>query len=113
MKNSDVEAIELSISEAQQYVDRMNSLLALSKNKDFINLIERGYFEREASRLVLLKADNNMQKEEDQAGILRAIDAIGHFRQYLSQTMSVGRMMEKSLIEDQQTRREMLSEGEE
>ena len=83
----------------------------LSKNRDFNDVIDKGYFEEEASRLVLLKADPNLQKPEDQASIIRSIDAIGHFRQYLSTVVSMGRMMEKSLMDDMETRQELLVEG--
>ena len=108
--SDNIENIELSINVAKQYVDRMNSIYTLSKNKDFKDVIETGYFENEASRLVLLKADPTMQKPEDQAAILRSIDAIGHFRQYLGNVIQVGRMMEKSMMDDQDTRNELLAE---
>jgi hypothetical protein len=54
-----------------------------------------------------------MQKAEDQEAILKSIDAIGYFRQYLRTTISMGRMMEKSMIEDQKTRQELMGEGDE
>ena len=108
--SNEIENINISIEHAQKYVDKMNSVFNLSNNRDFKNVIEKGYFEEEASRLVLLKADPNLQKPEDQASIIRSIDAIGHFRQYLSNTITMGRMMEKSLAEDKQTRTELLAE---
>lgn len=112
MKNSSnsIENIEVSIDQATKTVNRMNSIFTLSKNKDFIDVIDKGYFVEEASRLVLLKADPNLQKPEDQASIIRSIDAIGHFRQYLSNCISIGRMMEKSLVDDIHTRDELLME---
>jgi hypothetical protein len=114
MKNASdsIENIEISIEHAQKYVNKMNSVFNLSKNKDFIDVIEKGYFEDEASRLVLLKADPNLQKPDEQASILRSIDAIGHFRQYLGSVINIGRMMEKSLIDDIETRNELLAEDE-
>jgi hypothetical protein len=108
--NNDLENLNVSIEEAEKYVSRMNNVLNLTKNKDFIELIEKGYFEREASRLVLLKADPNMQKEEDQVAIIKSIDAIGYLRQYLRNTIAIGRMMEKSLVEDQKTKVELMLE---
>ena len=107
-----IETIDIQIEQAKRHVQKMNSVFNLSKNKDFIDVIEKGYFEEEASRLVLLKADSNLQKPEDQASIIRSIDAIGHFRQYLGSVISIGRMMEKSLEEDSQTYQEMLGEDE-
>ena len=108
---TDIENIEVNIQEAQKFVDKMESLLALTKNKHFISIVDKGYFEQEASRLVLLRADPSMQKPEDQASILKSIDAIGSFRQYLYTTMQMGRMMEKSLKEDIAMRDEMLTNG--
>jgi hypothetical protein len=105
-----IETIDVSIAQAQKQVNKMNSIFNLSKNRDFIEVIEKGYFEEEASRLVLLKADPNLQKPEDQASIIRSIDAIGHFRQFLGTTISIGRMMEKSLSDDVQTKHELMSE---
>ena len=113
MKNASdtIENIEINIEHAKKYVNKMNSVFNLSKNRDFNDVIDKGYFEEEASRLVLLKADPNLQKPEDQASIIRSIDAIGHFRQYLSTVVSMGRMMEKSLMDDMETRQELLVEG--
>lgn len=109
---SQVETLEISITQAKKYVDKLNSVMNLLKNKDFNKFIEEGYFKQEASRLVLLKADPAMQKPEDQAAIIRSIDAIGSFRQYISNTIQMGRMMEKSMQEDEVTRDELLMESE-
>ena len=105
-----VENIDISIEHAKKGVNKMNSVINLSKNRDFIDVIEKGYFEEEASRLVLLKADPSLQKPEDQASIIRAIDAIGNFRQYLGSVIQIGRMMEKSLADDTETKHQMLKE---
>ena len=45
--SDNIENIELSINVAKKYVDRMNSVFTLSKNKDFKDVIETGYFENE------------------------------------------------------------------
>ena len=113
MKNASetVENIEISINHAIKHVNKMNNVLNLSKNRDFIEAIEKGYFEEEASRLVLLKADPNLQKPEDQASIIRSIDAIGHFRQYLHTVIQLGRMMERSIKDSEDTREEILAES--
>jgi hypothetical protein len=108
--STEIENIEVSIEHANKAVNKMTSVLALTKNKDFVSVVEKGYFEEEASRLVLLKADPSMQKAEDQEAIIKAIDAVGHFRQYLRTLIQLGRMMEKSLAEDIRTRDEMLAE---
>lgn len=111
-ENDNIENINISIEHAKKGVSKLNSVLNLSKNRDFIDVIEKGYFEEEASRLVLLKADPSLQKPEDQASIIRAIDAIGNFRQYLGSVIQIGRMMEKSLADDTETKHQMLREEE-
>ena len=111
MNTSDsVETIEISIEHAKKGVNKMNSVFNLSKNRDFIDVIDKGYFEEEASRLVLLKADHSQQSPEDQASIIRAIDAIGNFRQYLGSVIQIGKMMEKTLADDTDTQHQMLRE---
>ena len=111
MSEHDLETIELSIEQAQKTVDMMNAVLTLSKDKNFEKVIHEGYFEKEASRLVLLKADPAMQKDEDQLAITKAIDAIGYFRQYLRSVIQIGRMAENSLRDHEQTREEVYAEG--
>lgn len=107
---TDLESIEISIQTAEEHVAKMEALLSLAANKNFTKIVDEGYFKEEASRLVLLRADPSMQKPEDQAAILKSIDAIGAFRQYLAGVIHVGRMMEKGLKEDIDMRNEMLTE---
>lgn len=105
-----IENIEISIEQAKKAIDSMNSLLKLTKNKDFKKVINEGYFEKEASRLVLLKADPSMQSPEDQRLIENSIIAIGFLRQYFSAVIQMGRMAERTLASDESTREELLSE---
>jgi hypothetical protein len=84
MNDHTVQEIELSIKEANDLVKAANALDRLRKNRDFKLLIEDGYFKDEAVRLVGLKADPGVQQPEKQTKIIREIDAIGSFRNYLS-----------------------------
>jgi hypothetical protein len=108
--NNPIESVEISIQHAKDTVDKMTSLLKLSKNKDFKKIIDEGYFEKEASRLVLLKADSSLQSVEDQKQIDNSIIAIGYFRQYLGTVIQLGRMAEKSLKEDEDVLQELRNE---
>jgi predicted adenine nucleotide alpha hydrolase (AANH) superfamily ATPase len=108
--NDSIETVEVSIQQAKETVDKMTSLLKLSKNKDFKKIVEEGYFEKEASRLVLLKADPSLQSDEDQKQIDNSIIAIGYFRQYLGTVIQLGRMAEKSLKEDESVLQELRNE---
>tara|TARA_B110000908_G_C9808427_1_gene251788 strand:- start:111 stop:443 length:333 start_codon:yes stop_codon:yes gene_type:complete len=108
---SEIEQIEISIDEARKEVTKMESLLRLISNKDFTALVDDGYFVEEASRLVMLRADADMQDATSQLSINNRITAVGYFRQYLQSIMQVGRMSEQGIREDEETRQELLAEG--
>jgi DNA-binding transcriptional regulator YhcF (GntR family) len=110
MENHDLETIELSIEHAKKAIALKTSVERLTRNRDFKAVFTEGYFEKEAQRLVFLKADPSMQDEADQKEIIKQIDAIGVLRQYLSTQMHLGRMAEKALEEDERTREELLAE---
>ncbi len=105
-----MEQVEVSIEKAREGIRRLGRLNKLTANTDFKELILEGYFEQEASRLVLLKASPNMQDDAAQKAIILAIDSIGHFRQHLYTIMHVGRMAQKALADDEETREQLLSE---
>lgn len=111
MSESQIEEIEISIEQAKSTISTMESLLKLTKNRDFKKVVLEGYFEKEASRLVLLKADPSLQKDEDQNQIMNQINAIGYVRQYFNTIMQLGRMAERSLEADENTREELLGEN--
>lgn len=111
MSTQSLETIELSIKHAKKSVDLMKSLDKLTRNRDFKMVVLDGFFEKEAIRLVTLKADPNMQDEDSQRAIIAQMDSIGGFRQYLSGVIQMGRMAEKAMADDQATREELLAEG--
>lgn len=110
MSQHDLETIELSIKHAKKSVDLMKSVERLTKNRDFKLVVLEGFFEKEAIRLVTLKADPNMQDAESQEAIIKQMDAIGAFRQYLSALIQMGRMAEKAIADDEATREAILEE---
>jgi len=105
-----LEQIELSIGQAKANIEKMEALQRLTANKDFEKIVLEGYFEKEASRLVLLKAEPAVQGADEQSQINKSIDAIGYVRQYFNTIMQFGRMSERALLEDEKTREELLSE---
>lgn len=103
--------LEITMEQAKQNIDLMNALDKLINNiPEWKKVIEENYFEKEASRLVLLKADPSMQKDEEQKQIIQSIDAIGYFRRYLQTVYQLGRMAERALEEDSRTRQDLLQE---
>lgn len=105
-----IEQVELSITNAQAAVEAMNSLDRLGSNPDFKKLIHEGYFKEEASRLVLLKADQNVQSDEHQKQIEKSIDAIGYFRQYLGTIIQMGKMADSAMSDHEATLEELSAE---
>lgn len=105
--DNDVNAIEMDLNEANTKIEMMKSSERLLKSPDFNKVFTKGYFEAEAVRLVLLKADPSMQSEADQADIIKKIDAIGCLRSYLSTVFMLGNMAQGA-VEDYQTELEEL-----
>ena len=111
MTQPQLDTIELSIQYAQKTVDNMKALQRLTNNRDFKTLVLSGYFEKEPVRLTMRKADPAMQTPENQAAIIRDLDAIGQFRMYLNGVMQMGRMAEKAIKDDEAMREEILAEA--
>ena len=111
MFNADqLDQVEISIKQAKEKISYMKSLEKLAKNKDFKNLIDTGYLEKEAIRLVHLKADLNMASEDNQKYINDAINAVGFFRNYLSTVSQQGEHAKQALVSHEETREEILSD---
>lgn len=108
----DIQEIELSIEQAKATIARRDALVRLTNNPDFKDIVNQGYFEKEASRLVLLKADYEMQDDKQQRLIDNAIIGVGSFRAYLRTIVQFGAMAENQLEQDHKTHDELLSEEE-
>lgn len=109
--DQDLESIELSIEQAKVNIDLMECLSRLTSNKDFIKVIQTGYFEKEPSRLALLKADPSQQADHSQTTIVKQIDSIGFLRQYFVAVMQIGRLSQRAIVDDEQTKQELLAEA--
>jgi len=103
-----IEAVELSITQAEMHISNMKSMEQLTKNPAFISIIIEGYFKEEASRLVLLKADPSMQGDEEQVQITKSIDSIGYLRLHFNTIMQFGKMATKALEDHKETHSELL-----
>lgn len=110
MSQAEIQELELSIKRAQDMVDMGKALERLQKNKDFKKIVLEGYFEKEAIRLVHLKSDAQMQTPEKQAAVIRGIDAIGEFHDYLKTVYQLANMAQHAIEADEQTRDELLAE---
>jgi len=112
MTTDAIQEIELNIKEAQRMVDLGAAVTRLTNNRDFKKVVMEMYFEKEAIRLVHLKASPHMQEPARQAAIIKDMDAIGAFYQFL-RTLEMQAEMAKRAVEDsEQLREEILAEGE-
>ena len=111
MNTLELQQLELSIKQAQQIVNLGESLERLVVNRDFKELILKGYFEQEAIRLVHLKCDDNMQSSASQYSIEKQMMGIGAFSAYLDTVRIRAQMAVNSLASDEETRNELLEEG--
>jgi len=105
-----VESLDRNIKEAKKIVDLAESLTRLGANRDFRRVIEDGYFEKEAVRLVHLKADPNMQSAERQAQIVKDLDAIGSLSQFFTTIKQKASIASKAVQADEETRAELTQE---
>lgn len=112
MIENDIRQLEANIENAKAMVNIGKSIERLRNNPDFKEVVLKGYFEREAVRLVHLKADPNMQTPDRQASIIRDIDAIGAFASYLNITLVMADRAAQAIEADTLTITELL-EGEE
>ena len=106
-----MEEIEISMQEAKKHVERRAAVDRLRNNPDWKLVVEQGYFENEAIRLVLLKADVSMQGDKEQGDIIRQIDSIGSFREYLRAIYLQANMADKALQDSEQTLEELAQEA--
>lgn len=106
-----IQAIEKSIQQARELVEVGKALERLRSNRDFKKIMVDGYLEQECIRLVLLKADSNMQSVEKQASIVKQMDAIGMLNQYFDTVRVKASIAEKSLDADEQERELLIAEA--
>lgn len=110
MSNTAIQEIELNIVRAKEIVAKGDALERLMKNQDFKAVVQRGYFEAEAIRLVHLKSDPQFQTPDRQQSIVSQMDAIGALNQYFEVVFRQADMARKAIASDEETRDELLAE---
>lgn len=103
--------LELTVAEAKRSMELALALDRLRANKDFELVIGKGYFEQEAARLVLMKAEPSLQSGDNQKSLDNGIIAVGHLRQYFNKIYQFGQMAERAIEEANITREELLAES--
>jgi hypothetical protein len=106
-----LQELDAILSTAQLTVELGKSLERLLVNRDFKQVVLNGYLEKEAIRLVHLKAAPDQQGADQQRAILTQLDSIGCFKQYLFGMENAVEMALKAIETTEQTRDELLNEG--
>ena len=104
-----IKELEDNISRAKEMVATGKSIDRLRNNPDFKEVILKGYFEKEAIRLVHLKADPNMQSPERQSSIVSQMDAIGALSSFLNTSLVMAERASNAITEDTQTIAELMN----
>jgi len=110
-REQQIAQINPSIEEAEKRIEDAAALDRLYKNKDFRHVFLDGYFMKEASRTVLLKADPNMQGDEEQRDCNNIIMAIGMLRQHFAKVFGLGSQAEKAVADDKEARQQLMEEA--
>lgn len=108
MSENIIKELEDNISRAKEMVNTGKSIERLRNNPDFREVVLKGYFEREAIRLVHLKSDPSMQTPERQASIINQMDAIGNFSAYLNTGLIMADRAAQAIDADNATIAEIL-----
>jgi hypothetical protein len=110
MANDQIGAIERDIRLAKDAIELGNTVNRLKSNKDFKEVVMKGFFEQEAVRLVHLKGEPHMQEPDSQRSIISQMDAIASFSQYLNAIFGKARMAAASLANSEEVLAELLDE---
>lgn len=105
--SSQITEIEISQQHARAAVARAEALTRLTQNRDFQEVILKGYFENEAVRLVHALTDPALQSVESQASLMAQMRAIAECSGYLNQVLRAGEMASKALADAEEVLAEL------
>ena len=108
-----LQAIDKQIEQAKELVELGKAMERLRSNREFKKVIIDGYLTTEAVRLVHLKADPGMQKPESQASIIKQMDAIGTFCEYMHVISQQASIAQKAVETGEADKEDFLAEGNE
>jgi hypothetical protein len=106
---NDLEQVEIQIDVAKSMRSLRDSYVKLSNTKAFKDVIEKGYFQEEAARLVMAKSNPNLG-DDSQKMIDNMITGVGALAQYFDMVMRRGAEMDEAIGEHEQTRQDILAE---
>jgi len=106
---NDMEQVDIQIEVAKEMIALRDDCVKLMANKNFKDVIEKGYFKEEAARLVMAKSNHTLSIEQ-QTNMDNRIMGIGALANFLDAIMSRGDQMDQALEGHEQTRQELLAE---
>lgn len=112
MTTDSIQEIEMGIEEAREYIERGEALERLYRNPDFQNIVVKGYFEREAVRLVHLKGDPAMRAPEHQAAIIQDMDGIAALHSHFRVILMQAQQMREAIQDGEEALEEIRDSGE-
>lgn len=109
MSDQTIETIEVTMDYAKSKLELSRKLDTLINNKEFEEIITKGYFENEAIRIAQLTGEPSMQTPENEKDLMSRMKAIGYLRQYFLFIRREGEMAKRA-IEDCQREMDYINE---
>ncbi|WP_199097219.1 hypothetical protein [Dyella sp. ASV21] len=107
---SQIQQVEVSLEEAERIAAFGEALNRLENNRDFQTVILEGYFQKEASRLVMLTGEINLKPEQKEA-VYAGIRGIAELRQFFIARRTAGQMAAKEILDFKEALDEMREEA--
>lgn len=105
-----LEQIQISKEQAERSVKLLEAFERLRNNPDFNLLISKSYFQEEASRLVMLKADSSFQSPERKDLLSDSMAGISSLNMFFNSVVQMGQMSRESLNEYVEAEEEILAD---
>lgn len=93
---SEIEQLEAQKKDLKVQVELRDQIIKLSQNFEFRKVFHEEFFQKEASRLVRIGGDPNLDEKQRADAISMAL-ATGHVQRYLSANVQMGNMAEENI----------------
>ena len=110
MTEAYIDQLGAAIEDSRKVRDFGAAIERLQKSGDFRAVVLKGYLEQEAIRLVQARTDSAMQKPEQQADLMRQIDAIACFKDFLRTRLMLAEHARGAIEEAESLREEVMAE---
>jgi hypothetical protein len=111
MSQAQIDQLHRNIEASKGFVALHQALVRLQSSPDFKTIIAQGYLRDEAVRLVHARSNVALQRPEDQAAILRDIDAIGSLEAFFRKIETQARQALSHIDADEETIADLLRGG--